>query len=247
MYSFVALLLLAVANAEERIVNGEDVTSTAQSPWQVSLQQTGAHYCGASLITSNHVMSAGHCKITGAIQRTTVALEGTDYTDLKQQYTAKEWIVHPDFTQTLLIDYDYSVITLDSVVTLKPGVVEAITLPTPDMVFTGPAWISGWGKLSGDNNVLPTQLQIVQLPIISDEECGKSWGARRVTPQSICVGGEGHGACNGDSGGPLFQEVSGTWFLIGNTSWGASTCDATAYPTVYSKNTAVYQWIQDQI
>ena len=64
------------------------------------------------------------------------------------------------------------------------------------MVFTGQAWISGWGKLTGDNNILPTQLQIVQLPIISNQECGETWGAWRITPQSICVGGEGHGACN---------------------------------------------------
>jgi secreted trypsin-like serine protease len=247
MYTFVALMLLAVANADDRIVNGGDVTGTSQSPWQVSLQQAGSHFCGASIISGIHVMSAGHCKITGAIQRTTIALEGTDTRSLAQQFKATSWVQHPDFTQTLLINYDFSVITLDGMITLKKGIVEAITLPTPDMVFTGDAWISGWGKLSGDNNILPTTLQIVKLPILSDEKCAETWGARRVTPQSICVGGEGHGACNGDSGGPLFQEVSGTWYLIGNTSWGASTCDANEYPTVYAKNSAVYQWIMDQM
>merc|ERR1712135_57797 len=247
MYTFVALMLLAVANAEDRIVNGEDATSTSQSPWQVSLQQSGAHFCGASLISSRHVMSAGHCKITGAIARTTIAFEGLDYRSLAQNLKALKWVQHPEFTQTLLINFDYSVITLDGSAVLKPGVVEAITIPTPDMVFTGMAYISGRGKLSGDNNVLPTTLQIEQIPILSDEECAETWGARRVTPQSICVGGESHGACNGDSGGPLFQEVSGTWYLIGDTSWGASSCDATAYPTVYAKNSAVHPWIMEQM
>jgi len=247
MYTFVALVILAVANAEERIVNGEDVTSTSQSPWQVSLQQAGSHFCGASLISSKHVMSAGHCKISFALSRTTVALEGIDYSDLKQKFKAAKWEVHPDFTQTLLINFDFSVITLDGTVTLKPGAVEAITLPPTGMVFSGNAFISGWGKLTGDNNVLPTTLQIESIPIISDELCAETWGERRITPQSICVGGESHGACNGDSGGPLFQEVSGTWYLIGNTSWGASSCDASAYPTVYAKNSAVYDWIQSQM
>merc|ERR1711872_385478 len=247
MYTFVALMILAVANAEDRIVNGEDATSTSQSPWQVSLQQAGAHFCGASLISTKHVKSAGHCKITGALARTTVALEGLDYRNLKQNFKTVEWVQHPQFTQTLLINYDFSVITLDGYATLKPGVVEAITLPTSDMVFTGDAYISGWGKLSGDNGVLPTTLQIESIPIISDEKCAETWGARRITPQSICVGGESHGACNGDSGGPLFQEVSGTWYLIGDTSWGASSCDATAYPTVYAKNSAVHDWIHEQM
>jgi len=247
MYTFVALMILAVANAEERIVNGEDATSTSQSPWQVSLQQAGSHFCGASLISSKHVMSAGHCKINFALQRTTVAFEGLDTRTLAQQFKAAAWEVHPEFTQTLLINFDFSVITLDGTATLKPGVVEAITIPTSDMVFTGDAFISGWGKLTGDNNVLPTTLQIESIPIISDELCAETWGARRITPQSICVGGESHGACNGDSGGPLFQERSGTWYLIGNTSWGASSCDANAYPTVYAKNSAVHDWIHEQM
>jgi len=32
--------------------------------------------------------------------------------------------------------------------------------------------------------------------------------------------------------------------LIGNTSWGAANCDANTYPTAYSKNSAVIDWIQ---
>merc|ERR1712135_7138 len=68
-------MLLAVANAEDRIVNGEDATSTSQSPWQVSLQQSGAHFCGASLISSRHVMSAGHCKSLELLQEPPLLLK----------------------------------------------------------------------------------------------------------------------------------------------------------------------------
>merc|ERR1712002_98702 len=249
MYTFVALMLLAVANAEDKIIGGTAASSTSQSPWQVSLQQSGSHFCGASVISTTHIMSAGHCKITGAIARTTVALGGLDYRSLSQNFKVTSWVQHPQFTTTGIINYDYSVIKIDGEVQLQAGVVETITLPAAGQEFTGTATISGWGKIGGNINILPTSLQIVDLPLISDASCAAIWGARRITEQSVCVGGptSSTGACNGDSGGPLFQEVNGVYYLIGNTSWGASSCDASEYPTIYSKNAAVADWIQQQM
>jgi len=253
MYTFVALMLLAVARADERIINGEDATSTAVAPYQVSLQQSGSHFCGGTVISATHVMSAGHCKINGFLSRYTVALGGTDYRYLDQQLSMSSWVVHPQFTQTNGINYDYSVITVSSAITLTPGVVEAATLPASGQEFTGNAIISGWGKTKGTgigSNTLPTTLQWVELPILEDSVCKSVWGRSSITPQSICVGSSsaGTGACNGDSGGPMVQtDSNGVTWLIGNTSWGASSCDASSYPTIYSKNSAVADWIQQQL
>ena len=47
----------------------------------------------------------------------------------------------------------------------------------------------------------------------------------------------------GDSGGPLAVQEGRTWYLVGNTSWGSSTCNV-RYPSAWSKNSAVYSWIQ---
>merc|ERR550519_1810963 len=93
MYTFVALLLLAAANAEDKIIGGSAVTSTADAPWQVSLQQSGCHFCGGTVISPTHVMSAGHCKINGFLSRYTVALGGIDYTNLDQQLSMSSWVV----------------------------------------------------------------------------------------------------------------------------------------------------------
>merc|ERR1712183_1131930 len=94
---------------------------------------------------------------------------------------------------------DYSVITLKSAVTLKSGLVETI---------------SGWGKIGGRNPVLPVNLQITDVPLMADSDCAAAWGSFRITPQSQCVGLGGTGSCNGDSGGPLWQEVNGVKYLI---------------------------------
>merc|ERR1711922_112021 len=203
------LLLAVAALADERIIGGSDASSPV--PFQVSLQSGGSHFCGASLLSTTHVMSAGHCRISGW-QFATVALEGLQSNNLAQQMKISTWVVHPDFTQSAIINYDYSVITLKSAVTLKSGLVETIAVP-----------------------------------LMEDSDCAAVWGSFRITPQSQCVGLGGTGSCNGDSGGPLWQEVNGVKYLIGNTSWGSGTCDADVYPTIYSKNSAVIPWIQAQL
>merc|ERR1712002_821251 len=215
------------ALADERIIGGSDATSPV--PFQVSLQSGGSHFCGASLLSTTHVMSAGHCRISGW-QFATVALEGLQSNNLAQQMKISTWVVHPDFTQSTIINYDYSVITLKSAVTLKSGLVETIALPAAGQEFTGVGTISGWGKIGGRNPVLPINLQITDVPLMADRDCA-----------AVC------GSCNGDSGGPLWQEVNGVKYLIGNTSWGSGTCDADVYPTIYSKNSAVIPWIQAQL
>ena len=106
------------------------------------------------------------------------------------------WVVHPDFTQSAIINYDYSVITLKSAVTLKSGLVETIALPAAGQEFTGVGTISGWGKIGGRNPVLPVNLQITDVPLMEDSDCAAVWGSFRITPQSQCVGLGGTGSCN---------------------------------------------------
>ncbi|XP_049957858.1 trypsin delta-like [Schistocerca serialis cubense] len=43
-----------------RIVGGEAV-DISQYPWQLSLQKLGSHSCGASIISSDWVLTAAHC------------------------------------------------------------------------------------------------------------------------------------------------------------------------------------------
>merc|ERR1712168_927945 len=73
MLVFTLCALIALAAGDNRIVNGDDVTSTSTAPWQVSLQKQGSHFCGGSLIGSKYVMSACHCKQSSGV----VAVMGT--------------------------------------------------------------------------------------------------------------------------------------------------------------------------
>merc|ERR1711936_1133109 len=107
---YVALFaLLSLASASDRIINGVDVTETSVAPWQVSLQKSGSHFCGGSLIAAGFVMSACHCKQnTGA----TVVM-GTIYADTPGQSIHGMFQCHPSYSSSNN-DYDYSILTLGS-------------------------------------------------------------------------------------------------------------------------------------
>merc|ERR1712212_497185 len=100
--------LVSLAAADNRIVNGEDVTSFSTAPWQVSLQKQGSHFCGGSLIAAGYVMSACHCK-----QNVATVVMGTVDTTKPKFSVLGQFTCHPDWNSNMM-DYDYSIITLAS-------------------------------------------------------------------------------------------------------------------------------------
>lgn len=50
-------------------------------------------------------------------------------------------------------------------------------------------------------------IQKVSLPIISDDECRRSWRGNVPNEGQICAGKVGADSCKGDSGGPLIMKA----------------------------------------
>nr|XP_026695733.1 transmembrane protease serine 9-like [Ciona intestinalis] len=242
--SLCALVLLAhAAQSADRIVDGADVTSTTFVPWQVSLQKSGSHFCGGSVISATRIMCAAHCVQTPA-SSTTVVVGTTDYRYPGQSRTALSWLRHPSYNSQT-IDYDYSMITV-SALTLNSDVA-AIEVASQEYAAGTQALITGWGKTSGGIfGQIPDNLQFAYTDLISQLQCKASWG-NQVTDRMQCAGGVGvNSGCQGDSGGPLAVNDNGTWKLVGNTSWGSSNCNI-AVPSAWSKNSAAYSWIMSHM
>lgn len=101
--------------------------------------------------------------------------------------------------------------------------------------------------------VLPTVLQEVRVPIISNDRCKNmflSAGRHEYIPDIfMCAGYDagGHDSCQGDSGGPLqVQQEDGHWFLAGIISWGIG-CGEPSLPGVCTRITKFKQWILSYI
>jgi secreted trypsin-like serine protease len=112
------------------------------------------------------------------------------------------------------------------------------------------ATILGWGNTS-DGGGSSDVLKEAQVPIVSDEECGRayadpSWG---WTPADMICAGYPEGGtdtCQGDSGGPMVVPApGGTWRQVGITSFGEG-CAKAGWPGVYSEAAGqkIREWVR---
>jgi len=247
---FVALCaLLSLAAADERIVNGEDVTSFSTAPWQVSLQKQGSHFCGGSLIGAKYVMSACHCRQSSGVVAVMGTLEWQDTNGNGNGVSVHgNMECHPDWNSNKM-DYDFSIMTLRSEVDLANPDLAVIPVASKQYPAGTMAMITGWGQYTHVNGQRADVLQVAYTPLVDLHTCRQQWGITRITERMQCVGGNGvNSGCKGDSGGPLAVQDSddGIWYLVGNTSWGPPACQTTEYG-VWSNNVAVYDWINSTI
>ena len=64
--------------------------------------------------------------------------------------------------------------------------------------LTALGWGKEWANASGSSPLSPV-LREVNVPFVSDEECGKAYDEPSL-PFDICAGASDMGACYGDSG-----------------------------------------------
>ncbi|XP_013857713.1 transmembrane protease serine 7 [Austrofundulus limnaeus] len=235
-----------------RIVGGVNSVE-GEWPWQVSLHFDGSLYCGASVLSSNWLISAAHCF---SKDRLSDPRYWRAHLGMLMQGSAKhvaeiQRIVVHEYYNAYTFDYDIALLHLKKAwpASLSP-LVQPVCLPPSSHTITDShrCIVTGWGYRSEDDKVLPTVLQKAQVSITSQTECQRIYGL--ISPRMLCAGvpsGE-RDACRGDSGGPLSCQAPGgsRWFLIGIVSWG-SGCGRPNLPGVYTRVTKFTSWIYSHI
>ncbi|KAJ8918089.1 hypothetical protein NQ315_011546 [Exocentrus adspersus] len=247
MKSIIFLGLLSIASGQQRsvpgldgrIVGGSNAT-IADFPYQVSVQLMSSHTCGGAIISSTWVLTAGHCVEDVPIPSFLSVRVGSTYRGTGGQvYTIVKIISHPNYSSKTL---DYDIALLQSSVAISTSNAQPVPLPSPG---TGPAAgstaiVTGWGKLS-EEGPLSSILQVVQLPVISQQSCRSAYTTSAITDRMFCAGYLGVGgkdACQGDSGGPVV--VNGV--LVGLVSWGDG-CAQPDFPGVFTNLPVLRAWI----
>ena len=197
-----------------RIVGGSEATPHS-IPWQVSLVRVAPGntdiFCGGTLITPRHVLTAAHCIENNDFD---VIVGDHDYTDRSDGTLHHVCRVtnHPKFNPETN-EYDVSIVHLREAAHEGPGV---ITACLPDQSLAGDILIgetltvSGWGKISANGN-RSNVLQHASVPVISNEACKMAYknyseeGFKvNITSHMLCAGDMEKGdisPCVGDSGG----------------------------------------------
>ncbi|KAJ8985782.1 hypothetical protein NQ317_014436 [Molorchus minor] len=223
-----------------RIVGGEDA-DIADYPYQVALLYSTFQICGGSIISSRWVVSAGHCADTFDPAVLSVRVGSSLSESGGAVYRVYQAIIHPSFNENL--DYDISLLQVSSEIAFGDSVA-AVALPALNSSITAGsiATITGWGDTDEDGTI-PSVLQVVEVPVISQEDCVNAYADYVVSDRMFCAGllaEGGKDACQGDSGGPVV--IGGV--LTGIVSWGIG-CAEPDYPGVYTRVPVLVDWIKE--
>ena len=257
-YIFSSLCLLitvcvssTVSALEPKIVGGTEAADH-KYPFMVSVEKQVDNFpfCGASLITTNKVLTAAHCitddngriiKDKIQVRLGTNVLNNGSGTVLNVKTISKHPLYNPD-----TVDYDVAILTLKTPVTFSDNI-NVINLPKAcrskdcltGLVTPGTSVRAiGWGLTSYEGEASAVLLQ-ADMPLISNISCQDSIGLPiTITDRMICSDGTHQNPavdpCQGDSGGPLFAyiEAARAGLQTGIVSFGN---DCAVNPNAYTR------------
>ncbi len=229
-----------------RIVGGGDANYNERT-YQVSIQENSSHYCGGALIADDWVLTAAHCIFEGVKVTVLVGTANRHSNKDSQVFSPIQTIIHPNYRYATG-GYDIALIKLDGTPNLQ---LERLSLPTTEVMNTvGSAGnittVSGWGKLSEENNVRPDLLQEVDVPLVSNSTCNATVGD--INNTMICAGFAegGKDSCVDDSGGSMVADHMGKTYSIGIVSWGRGCARPNLYG-VYARTHTFVDWVESYI
>uniref|UniRef100_A0A6E8W9U3 Peptidase S1 domain-containing protein n=1 Tax=Anopheles coluzzii TaxID=1518534 RepID=A0A6E8W9U3_ANOCL len=247
------------------IHNGIDAKA-GHWPWHAAIfhrkGEQNEYACGGAVIDENTVLTAAHCIYTtrGTIPKTLVTVhlgqldlkEKDEYT---QTHSLQEIILHPKYNSSSIIN-DIALLKLSSQITMTKYV-QPVCLWTMDSkldtIVGRNGTIVGFGL--NEQDVVSEQLKQALIGVVDPLTCiasDRSVFGTHLTSDMFCGKGQmGVGACNGDSGGGMFFEVGGKWFVRGLVSFtplrgNTGLCDPLKY-TAYTDVAQYLEWISQYI
>lgn len=213
----------------------------------VSLQSNGRHFCGASLIKKNWILTAAHC-VRGQSTRGLKVVIGAHTLGARVQaetMSVEKVVVHPGYGGNT--NNDFALLKISGESRGQTIELNRAQLNVPDSGSPLIATSAGFGVTRQGGWSTEKTLRKVNLPLVSQQECNRAYNGR-ITDQMICAGKPQGGidTCQGDSGGPLYLKRSqsqGGAILIGIVSWGEGCARPNKYG-VYARVSSAIGWIQ---
>ncbi|XP_076341775.1 serine proteinase stubble-like [Tachypleus tridentatus] len=203
-------------------------------------------------IISNFIIPSIHSLLLSQIR---IRVGEYDFSSVLEPYPyiergVKKKVVHPSYN-FFTYENDLALVKLEEPVEFRPHIAPICLPPDDNNLIGRNATITGWGRLS-EGGVLPSMLQEVQIPIVSNKKCKNMFlaaGRNEYLPNIfMCAGFEdgGRDSCQGDSGGPMqIQGDDGRWFLAGIISWGLG--GEPNLPGVSTRISKFKDWILENI
>ncbi|XP_072458584.1 testisin-like [Notamacropus eugenii] len=209
-------------------------------PWQASLRYKGRHWCGATLIQSEWMMTAASCfRLSNNTWDYSVMI-GSIYAYPTTRFLATllQNQEHYPSLAKIYIRSDYIPYQFGDIALLKLNQkipyrrhVSPICIPLGpwELKSIRQCWITGWGKL-GESPALEGAMELreARVKITDLDRCENIQGAREPLGNSdsyrndvLCVLMPLYPSerCVGDQGGPLICRIQDVYYLFGIMNW----------------------------
>jgi len=249
---------------DPRIVGGKEVQPPFSFPWMAAIVYANkpnsydGQVCGAVIIGPRHALTAAHCanpnkNMPHMSEALAVEAGRHDLSRLAEEENPP----HSEPNRVLEIYrhvprhdlHDVAVLVLER--EYPPEVYSSLALnQDTSLGFQAGLKVTsiGWGATDVAGKQYPKKLQTLDLEVLDHDQCGrwyKNYG--QVHDFEFCAGYAGKDTCFGDSGGPTFRVVDGSYVLLGIESWGGEKCALANRPGVRASVAHHYDFIKSKL